>query len=140
MDFGLLPPEINSARMYSGPGSGPLMAAAAAWQELAGELHSSATSYSSTISGLTTQTWQGPASVSMAAAAAPYAAWVATTAAQAEQAAAQAKAAAGAYEAAFAMTTAGALSNANIAAQLAATLAAIPGATIVVIPPPPASQ
>ncbi|WP_155731734.1 PPE domain-containing protein, partial [Mycobacterium avium] len=31
MDFGALPPEINSGRMYAGPGSGPLMAAAAAW-------------------------------------------------------------------------------------------------------------
>ncbi|MCA4765380.1 PPE domain-containing protein, partial [Mycobacterium avium subsp. hominissuis] len=29
-DFGALPPEINSGRMYAGPGSGPLMAAAAA--------------------------------------------------------------------------------------------------------------
>ncbi len=27
-NFGALPPEINSGRMYSGPGSGPLMAAA----------------------------------------------------------------------------------------------------------------
>ncbi|PBJ29320.1 PPE domain-containing protein, partial [Mycobacterium avium] len=26
-DFGALPPEINSGRMYAGPGSGPLMAA-----------------------------------------------------------------------------------------------------------------
>ena len=40
----------------------------------------------------------------MAAAAAPYAVWMSTTAAQAEQAAAQAMAAASAYEAAFAMT------------------------------------
>jgi PPE-repeat protein len=29
MDFGALPPEINSGRMYSGPGSAPLLAAAA---------------------------------------------------------------------------------------------------------------
>ncbi|WP_141249127.1 PPE domain-containing protein, partial [Mycobacterium avium] len=27
MDFGALPPEVNSGRMYAGPGSGPLMAA-----------------------------------------------------------------------------------------------------------------
>jgi PPE family len=28
MDFGALPPEINSTRMYSGPGSAPMLAAA----------------------------------------------------------------------------------------------------------------
>ncbi|WP_423203307.1 PPE domain-containing protein, partial [Mycobacterium intracellulare] len=28
MDFGALPPEFNSARMYSGPGSASMMAAA----------------------------------------------------------------------------------------------------------------
>ena len=104
MDFSALPPEINSARMYSGPGSGPLMAAATAWDELATELNSTAASYSSVISGLTSEDWLGPSSASMAAAAAPYAAWMSTTGAQAEQAAAQAMAAASAYEAAFAMT------------------------------------
>ncbi|AWK54801.1 MULTISPECIES: PPE domain-containing protein, partial [Mycobacterium tuberculosis complex] len=26
MDFGALPPEINSGRMYCGPGSGPMLA------------------------------------------------------------------------------------------------------------------
>ncbi|WP_141772089.1 PPE domain-containing protein, partial [Mycobacterium tuberculosis] len=25
MDFGALPPEINSGRMYCGPGSGPML-------------------------------------------------------------------------------------------------------------------
>ena len=104
MDFSALPPEINSARMYSGPGSGPLMAAATVWDELATELDSTAASYSSVISELTGQEWLGPSSASMAAAAAPYAAWMSTTAAQAEQAAGQAMAAASAYESAFAMT------------------------------------
>ena len=113
MDFGALPPEINSARMYSGPGSGPLMAAATAWDELATELDSTAASYSSAISELTGEEWLGPSSASMAAAAAPYAAWMSTTAAQAEQAAAQAKAAASAYEAAFAMTVHPAVVAAN---------------------------
>ncbi|WP_443677607.1 PPE domain-containing protein [Mycobacterium paraffinicum] len=37
-DFGALPPEVNSGRMYAGPGSGPLMAAAAAWDEIAAEV------------------------------------------------------------------------------------------------------
>lgn len=39
LDFGALPPEINSGRMYAGPGSGPLLAAAAAWDALAAELY-----------------------------------------------------------------------------------------------------
>jgi len=38
MDFAFLPPEINSGRMYEGPGSGPLLAAAAAWDGIATEL------------------------------------------------------------------------------------------------------
>ncbi|HEU0191954.1 MAG TPA: PPE domain-containing protein [Mycobacterium sp.] len=104
MDFMMLPPEVNSGRMYAGPGSGPMMAAAAAWDELAGELESAASSYRSVISSLTSGSWAGPASASMAAAAAPYAAWTSATAIQAGQAATQAKAAAMAYEAAFAAT------------------------------------
>jgi PPE-repeat protein len=100
MDFGMLPPEINSGRMYVGPGSGPMVAAAAAWDGLAAELRSTAASYSSVISGVTAG-WQGPSSA-MAAAAAPYAAWTSATAAQAEQTAAQARAAAATYETAFA--------------------------------------
>ena len=100
----MLPPEINSARMYSGPGSGPMMAAAAAWDALADELSSSAVGYGSVISELTSGQWLGPSSVAMAQAAAPYVAWLHTTAAQAEQAATQAKEAAAAYELAFATT------------------------------------
>jgi PPE-repeat protein len=104
MDFTMLPPEVNSGRMYAGPGSGPMLAAAAAWDGLAAELQSTANSYESAISELTGGPWLGPSSASMAAAAAPYLAWMTTTAAQAEQTATQAKAAAAAYEAAFAMT------------------------------------
>jgi PPE-repeat protein len=101
MDFAVLPPEINSGRMYAGPGSGSMMTAAVAWDGLAAELRSAATSYSSAISGLTAG-WQGPSSAAMAAAAAPYGAWMSSTASRAEQAAAQARAAATAYQTAFA--------------------------------------
>ncbi len=104
MDFGSLPPEINSARMYAGPGSGPMLAAASAWDGLAAELGSAASTYGTVVSSLAEQSWQGPASASMAAAAAPYVTWMNTTGEQAEQTANQAKAAAAAYEAAFAMT------------------------------------
>jgi PPE-repeat protein len=104
LDFGALPPEINSGRMYVGAGSGPLLAAAAAWDELAADLQSTAASYGSTIQGLTVGPWTGPSSIAMAAAAAPYVAWMSATGAQAEQAATQAKLAAGAYETAFAAT------------------------------------
>ena len=121
MDFGALPPEINSGRMYTGPGSGSMLAAAAAWDGLAGQLRSTAASYSSAISGLTAD-WQGPSSVAMAAAAAPYAAWMSATAAQAEQTAAQARAAAAAYETAFAATVPPPVITANRAA-LASLLA-----------------
>ncbi|MCV7399327.1 PPE family protein [Mycobacterium fragae] len=103
MDFGLFPPEINSGRMYAGPGPGPMLAAAAAWDVLAAELQLTVASYGSVISGLTAG-WQGPSSVAMAAAAAPYAAWMTATAAQAEQTANQARMAAAAYETAFAAT------------------------------------
>jgi PPE-repeat protein len=104
MDFATLPPEINSGRMYVGPGSGPMLAAAEAWDTLAAELHSAATSYQSVVAGLTAGPWLGPSSASMAAAAAPYAAWMSSTAAQAEETAARAKAAAAAYATAFAET------------------------------------
>ena len=115
MDFAVLPPEINSGRMYSGPGSGPMLAAAAAWDGLAAQLRSTAASYSSVVSGLTAG-WQGPSSAAMAAAAAPYAGWMNATAAQAEQTAAQARAAAAAYETAFAGTVPPPLIAANRAA------------------------
>jgi PPE-repeat protein len=103
MDFGILPPEINSGRLYAGPGAGPMLAAAAAWDELAAELHSTAGSYRSVVSGLTAS-WLGPSSATMAAAAAPYTAWMSGTAAQAEQTANQARMAAAAYETAFMAT------------------------------------
>ena len=104
MDFGIYPPEINSGRMYTGPGSGPMMAAAQAWGSLADELYTAASGYQSVISELTSGAWSGPSSAAMGAAAGAYVEWLSATAAQAEETAAQARAAAAGYEAAFAMT------------------------------------
>jgi PPE-repeat protein len=104
LDFGLLPPEVNSGRMYSGPGPGPLLAAAEAWDSLASDLGFASTGYGSTLSELTSSSWTGPTSSAMTAAVTPYVDWLSTTAAQAEETANQARAAVAAYEAAFAMT------------------------------------
>ncbi|OBG22148.1 PPE family protein [Mycobacterium sp. 852002-51057_SCH5723018] len=102
-DFGALPPEINSGRIYAGAGSGSMMAAAAAWDGLAAELSSTASGYMSAISELTSS-WMGPSAQSMVAAATPYISWLSAAGAVAEQSGMQARAAAAAYEAAFAMS------------------------------------
>ncbi|MDQ2628518.1 MAG: PPE family protein [Actinomycetota bacterium] len=112
MDFGALPPEINSGRMYSGPGSGPMLAAAAAWEALAAELSSTASSYNSVVTSLA-QAWSGPTAAAMSSAAQPYWGWMGSTAAQAAQSSAQARAAAAAYDAAFAATVPPPLIEAN---------------------------
>ena len=104
MDFGIYPPEINSGRMYTGPGSGPMLAAAQSWGSLADELYTAASAYQSVVSELTSGSWSGPSSTSMTTAAGTYVEWLSATAAQAEATAAQARAAAAGYEAAFAMT------------------------------------
>ena len=122
MDFGIYPPEINSGRMYAGPGAGPMLAATTAWDELAFELHVAAASYRSVISELG-GSWSGPSSASMVVAAIPYATWLQTTAAQAEETAARAKAAVAAYEAAFAATVSPPViaANRSLLAALVAT-------------------
>ncbi|KAA1431991.1 PPE family protein [Mycolicibacter arupensis] len=72
MDYGSIPPEINSARMYAGPGSGPMLAAAASWNLLSAELRSAATSFEWLVAGLASQGWWGPSASAMTAAAEPY--------------------------------------------------------------------
>lgn len=104
IDFGALPPEINSIRMYTGPGPLSLIAAAVAWDGLAAELHAASSCYRTVIAGLTTQRWMGPSSLAMASAFAPYMAWTAGAAARAAESAGQARLAVEVYEAAFAMT------------------------------------
>jgi PPE-repeat protein len=121
-DFAARPPEVNSALMYSGPGAGPMMAAAAAWNNVAAELTTAAASYQSVISELAGGQWMGPASSAMAAAATPYVGWMNNAAAAAEHTATQATASAAAYQTAFAMTVPPPLIAAN-RAQLAALVA-----------------
>ncbi|OBK29723.1 hypothetical protein A5634_17835 [Mycobacterium asiaticum] len=102
MSFAVRPPEIISWQIYTGPGAGPMIAAATAWDALAAELQSTAANYGSVVTGLANETWTGPSSSAMAAAATPYVTWMSATAAQAKTAGDQAKAAVSAYEAVFA--------------------------------------
>ncbi|WP_205872960.1 PPE family protein [Mycobacterium camsae] len=102
MSFAVRPPEITSALMYAGPGAAPMIAAAVAWDSLAAELQSTASSYGLIVDGLANESWTGTSAAAMAAAAAPYVAWMSATAAQAKAAADQANAAVTAYETAFA--------------------------------------
>jgi PPE-repeat protein len=123
VDFGALPPEVNSARMYAGAGSTSLTTAASAWNALAAELQSAALGYGNVVTQLSSEGWLGPASAAMASAVQPYVAWMNTTAVQAEQAGAQASAAAAAFEQAFASVVPPPLIAANRAtlAQAVAT-------------------
>jgi PPE-repeat protein len=104
VDYGLLPPEINSGRIYTGPGSGPMLAAAAAWSGLAADYAAAAAGHRSVISELTSGPWLGPASESLLSAVIPFITWLDSSAVEGEQAASQAFAAAAAYEAAFMAT------------------------------------
>src|SRR5271156_5115422 len=103
MDFGALPPEVNSGRMYLGPGPATLQAASAGWDSIAVELRAVAGGYQSVLSGLTEE-WLGPTSMSGATAVVPYVSWLTATAEQCAQAATQVSAAADAFETAYAMT------------------------------------
>jgi PPE-repeat protein len=102
LDFGALPPEINSGLMYAGAGSASMMGAASEWNTLAAELNSAAVAYDRVVNTLSSEEWLGQASASMAEAVTPYVEWMRTTAAAAEHAAGQAMSAAAAFETAHA--------------------------------------
>lgn len=77
--------------MHAAHVSGPLLAAAAAWDGLAANLHSSAASYASLIGKLTEKYWQDPVSAAMAAGATQHVTWLSSVAGQAKHAATQAE-------------------------------------------------
>lgn len=111
--FAWLPPEINSALLFAGPGTAPLLAAATAWEGLAEDLASSASSFLSVTTELASGSWQGTSAMAMLSVATQYAGWLSAAAAQAEIAASQATAIAGAFEAALAATVQPAVVTAN---------------------------
>lgn len=102
MDYGALPPEINSARAYAGPQSAPLTAAAGAWQGLAAQLGGVATGLQGAIAALVAGGWQGPSSALMATGGLENVRWLYQAAAQAQETAIAAAHGAAAVEAAHA--------------------------------------
>ncbi|MEE2852643.1 MAG: PPE family protein [Actinomycetota bacterium] len=124
-DFAAMPPELTSTLVYTGPGAAPLMAAAAAYANLAAEVSSTATQWESIISLLTTESWTGGGSAAAAAAAQPIITYLTETATTLEQTSAQATASAAAFEAAYMGVVNPALVYANRAAFYAA-LAGLP--------------
>jgi PPE-repeat protein len=102
VDYGLLPPEINSAKIYTGPGAESLVAATAAWGGLAADLQAAVAGHRSVIDALTSGPWLGPAAAQLLSAVSPFITWLDISADEAAHTAGQANAAATAYEAAFA--------------------------------------
>jgi PPE-repeat protein len=121
--YARLPPEINSALIFAGPGAAPLLAAAKAWDGLADDLASSASSFFSVTSDLATGSWQGASAAAMMAVATQYVSWLSEAAAQAQAASSQASAIAAAFETALEATVQPAVvaANRNLAQALAST-------------------
>ncbi len=118
MSFSIFPPEINSGLIYTGPGSGPLLEAAAAWTQLSSELMTSATATHSVIANLDS-TWTGAGSAAATASTAPYVAWLEQASATAANNAALATQAAALFEAARAASVPPPVIAANRAMLLA---------------------
>jgi PPE-repeat protein len=111
MSFARVPPEINSGRMYYGPGSATMVAAATAWDQLAANLYETAASCRAATSKLAAES--GPAAIATGRAIASYLGWLDTAATKAAHAATQATSAATAYESALAALVPPEVINAN---------------------------
>ncbi len=97
-----VPPEVHSAQLNTGAGPGPMLAAAAQWQELSFQYSATAAELGRLLTEVGADSWQGAGGAEYVAAHVPYLAWLEQAALDSAVAATQHETAAAAYASALA--------------------------------------